>query len=91
MSSTYDFTLKEGPKMKIENFLGTKSWRKILEELKQKVDIFIWTKTYLTQKNIILDKSYIYFLSHIGHFDILCYKNTQVSIMFRVLHWLHKF
>jgi len=25
MSSTYDFTLKEGPKMKIENFLGTKS------------------------------------------------------------------
>ena len=35
---------KRGPKMKIENFIGTKSWRKILEWLKQKVDIFIGTK-----------------------------------------------
>jgi len=25
MNSTYDFTLKEGPKVKMENFLGTKS------------------------------------------------------------------
>jgi len=25
MNSTYDFTLKEGPKMKMENFLGCKS------------------------------------------------------------------
>jgi len=24
MNSTYDFTLKEGSKMKMENFLGTK-------------------------------------------------------------------
>ena len=30
--------------MKMENFLGTKSWRKILEGLKQNVDIFIGTK-----------------------------------------------
>jgi len=25
MISTYEFTLKEGPKVKIDNFLGTKS------------------------------------------------------------------
>jgi len=25
MNSTYEFTLKEGPKVKIENFIGTKS------------------------------------------------------------------
>jgi len=25
MNSTYEFTLKEGPKVKIENFRGTKS------------------------------------------------------------------
>jgi len=24
MNSTYEFTLKEGPKMKMENFIGTK-------------------------------------------------------------------
>jgi len=25
MNSTYEFTLKEGPKVKIQNFVGTKS------------------------------------------------------------------
>jgi len=30
MNSTYEFTLKEGPKVKMENFWRTKSWRKIL-------------------------------------------------------------
>jgi len=40
----YEFTLKEGLKVKMENFWGTKSLRKILEGLKQKVDIFIGTK-----------------------------------------------
>ena len=44
MISTYEFTLKVGPKVKMENFLGTKSWRKILEGLKRKVCIFIGTK-----------------------------------------------
>jgi len=44
MNFTYEFTLKEGPKVKMEIFLGTKSWRKILEGLKQKVGIFIGTK-----------------------------------------------
>jgi len=44
MNSTYEFTLKEGPKVKMKNFIGTKSWRKILEGLKQKVGIFIETK-----------------------------------------------
>jgi len=44
MNSTYEFTLKEGPKVKIENFIGTKSLTKILEGLKRKVCIFIETK-----------------------------------------------
>jgi len=30
MNSTYEFTLKVGPKVVIENFIRTKSWRKIL-------------------------------------------------------------
>jgi len=30
MNSTYEVTLKEGPKVKMENFWRTKSWRKIL-------------------------------------------------------------
>jgi len=30
MNSTYEFTLKEGPKVKMEIFWRTKSWRKIL-------------------------------------------------------------
>jgi len=49
MNSTFEFTLKEGLKVKMEKFLGTKSWRKILERLKRKVELFIGTKTYLTQ------------------------------------------
>jgi len=52
MNSTYEFTLKEGPKVNMENFWRTKSWRKILEGLKRKVGIFIGTKTYLIQKKI---------------------------------------
>ena len=43
MNSTFEFTLKEGPKAKMKNFIGTKSWKKILEGLKRKVDIFIRT------------------------------------------------
>jgi len=35
---------KIGPKVVIENFIGTKSGRKILERLKGKVGIFIETK-----------------------------------------------
>jgi len=44
MNSTYEFTLNEGLKVKMENFLRTKNWRKILEGLKRKVGIFIGTK-----------------------------------------------
>jgi len=44
MNSIYEFTLKEKQKMKMENFLGTKSHRNFLEGLKQKIDIFIRTK-----------------------------------------------
>jgi len=28
MNSTYEFTLKEGPKIRMKNFIGTKSWKK---------------------------------------------------------------
>jgi len=34
MNSTYEFTLKERPKVKMTNFIGTKSRKKILEGLK---------------------------------------------------------
>jgi len=44
MNSTYAFTLKEGLKVKMEIFWGTKRWRKFVEGLKRKVDIFIGTK-----------------------------------------------
>jgi len=44
MNSTYDFTLKEGPKVKMKNFIGTKSCRNFLEGLKRKVNIFIGIK-----------------------------------------------
>jgi len=30
MNSTYEFTLKEGPKVKMNNFWRTKSWRNFL-------------------------------------------------------------
>ena len=36
----------------IENFIGTKSWRKILEGLKRKVGIFIRTKNIFNPKKI---------------------------------------
>ena len=44
MNSTYEFTLNERSKVKMENFLETKSWRNFLEGLKWKVDIFIGIK-----------------------------------------------
>jgi len=30
MNSTYEFTLKDGPKVKMKNFWWTKSWRNFL-------------------------------------------------------------
>jgi len=50
MNSTYEFTLKEGPKVKMKKFWGTKSWWKILEWLKRKVGIFIGTKNIFNPK-----------------------------------------
>jgi len=44
MNSTYEFTLKERPKVKMEIFWMTKSWRKILAGLKRKFGIFIRIK-----------------------------------------------
>jgi len=40
MNYTYEFTLKKGQKVKMENFLGTKSRRNFLEGLKRKFDIY---------------------------------------------------
>jgi len=37
MNSTHEFTLKERLKVKMENFIRIKSWRKFLEWLKQKI------------------------------------------------------
>ena len=51
INSTYEFTLKERPKVKMENFLGTKSWRKFLEGLKRKINVFIGTKNIFNPKN----------------------------------------
>jgi len=60
MNSTYEFTLKEGPKVKIENFILTKSWRKILEGLKRKVDIFIGSKNIFNPKKKEREKILIF-------------------------------
>jgi len=50
----------------IENFIGIKSWMKILEGLKQKVGIFIGPKTYLTlkKKNQLTIISYYIIIFH---------------------------
>jgi len=40
MNSTYEFTLKNGPKVKMKNFWKTKSSRTFLEGLKRKIDKF---------------------------------------------------
>jgi len=46
----HEFALKERLKVKMENFIGTQSWRKILEGLKWKVGIFIGTKNIFNPK-----------------------------------------
>jgi len=51
MNSTYNFTLEEVSKVVIEKFIGTESWRKILEGLKRKVNIFIGTKNIFNPNN----------------------------------------
>jgi len=63
MNSKYDFTLKEGPKVMIENFIGTKSWRKILKGLKRmsfkKIKIITYT-TFMNSNNCLW---YVLFMS----------------------------
>jgi len=51
MNSTYEFTLKEEPKIKMENFIGTKGWRNFLVRLKRKISIFIGIKNIFDHKN----------------------------------------
>jgi len=50
MNSTYEFTLNEGPKVKMKFFWMAKSWRNFLEELNWKVDIFIGIKNIFNPK-----------------------------------------
>jgi len=50
MNSTYEFTLKDEPKVKMKNFLGTKSWRNFFLGLKHKVVMFIGTKNIFNPK-----------------------------------------
>jgi len=63
MNFTYEFTLKEGPKIKMKFFIGTKSWRKILEGLKRKISIFIGTNNlfnpfFCQLKNLVFHFNY---------------------------------
>jgi len=51
MDYTYEFTLNEGRKVIIENFIETKSRRKILEGLTRKVGIFIGTNNIFNPYN----------------------------------------
>ena len=68
MNSTYEFTLKEEPKVKMEIFWGTKSWRNFIEGLKQKVDIFIGIKNIFNPiiifKKIVLSFTYNIYRYH---------------------------
>jgi len=61
MNSTYEFTSKEGPKVKMKFFLKTKSWRKISEGLKRKIGIFIGTKNIFNPKFNPWNKYEIFF------------------------------
>jgi len=57
MNSTYEFTCKDGPKVKLENIWGVNSRIIFLVELKQKFGIFIRTKNIFNPKN---NMKYIY-------------------------------
>ena len=61
----------------IENFIGTKSWRKILEGLKRKVGIFIRTKNIIYFKKNVWDNNF-----NIFHKGQLKGKNRQTEILF---------
>jgi len=50
MNFTYEFILKEEPKVKMKSFWGLKIEKKKLEGLKRKVDIFIGTKNIVNPK-----------------------------------------
>jgi len=47
----YKSLLKKGTKVVTENFKEIKSWRKILEELKQKIDVFIGARNLFNPSN----------------------------------------
>jgi len=77
MNFTYEFTLKERLKVKMENFRGTKNWRKILEGLKRKISIFIGTKN-------IFNPFFIFVLLIICNLSmILIHSRSQVKIIIR--------
>jgi len=76
MNSTYEFTLKEGPKVKIKKNLGTKSLRNFLEGLKQKVDIFIETKKIFKPKQ---NYNNFFFLEVYSSFRFFDKKNRNLK------------
>jgi len=71
--------------MKMENFLGTKSWKKILEELKRKVNIFIRTKNILNPCFYYIPylPTFDRFIEHsfnlVQLFEIFCLKEMKMS------------
>lgn len=76
MNSTYKFTLKEEAKVMMKFFFGTKSGRKNLERIKQKVNIFIGTK------NIFKQKKFNIYINRVDIFNFLSFK-----IITRSLDW----
>jgi len=80
MNPIYEFTLKEGSKVKMENFIGTKSWRKILEGLKQKVGIFIGTKN-------IFNPYYYFFKGYLTLIIIMLKNYSGLKMLDR--HWFN--
>jgi len=65
----------------MENFVGTKSWRKILDGLKQKVDIFTGTKNISNKK-----KTYDSFdLAYLG------FIRRRVKFPYKWRCWISKF
>ena len=56
MNSTYEFTLKEGPKMKMKFFRRTKSWRNFLEKLNLTYKNIFNPNIFTGNKNIFNQK-----------------------------------
>jgi len=69
-NSTYEFTLKEGPKVKMKIVWWTKSWRIFLEGLKRKVDIFIGIINIFNPNNFHFEDRLVLMLYRVSVFGI---------------------